>query len=209
MTYKQQVDKKHYSFERYFFPGRWMSYYYQTKELAKRADIKNVLDIGPGTTFLKDVLKIHRSDIEYKTLDIAEDLSPDYLGGITEIPLKDMSYDAVCAFQVLEHIEFIDVEKALAEMSRVSRKYIFISLPHFGPSVELLFKLPFISRIKIAWKVPFPMKHIFKGQHYWEIGKRGYSASKVRELLNKHFILIDEYVPFENQYHHFYLLEKK
>jgi SAM-dependent methyltransferase len=209
MSYQQQVEKKHYSFSRYFFPGRWMSYYYQTKEIAERSDIKSVLDIGPGTDFLKHTLSIHRNDITYKTLDIAEDLHPDYKGSVTEIPLPDASYDAVCAFQVLEHIQFEDFEKALSELNRVSRKYVFISLPHFGPSFEFWFKIPFVRRIKWATKLWFPKEHTFDGQHYWEIGKKGYSSSKVRSTITKHFSIINEYVPFENQYHHFYILEKK
>lgn len=78
MAYEQQVDRNHYSFERYFPPGRWMGYYHQTEELARREDIRKVLDIGPETTFLKDVLKKHRPDMEYKTLDIATDLHADW-----------------------------------------------------------------------------------------------------------------------------------
>lgn len=206
MTYQKQVDKKHYSFERYFFPARWISYYYQTKEIVKREDIMNVLDIGPGTSFLKDILKIHRPDISYKTLDIAADLDSDFQGSVTAIPTQAKSFDAVCAFQVLEHIEFSDFEKALLEMKRVSRKYVFISLPHFGPSIEFLMKIPFIPRVRFALKIPFYKKHSFQGQHYWEVGKMGYSAKKIRLILDKHFKFIDEYVPFENQYHRFYIL---
>ncbi len=121
MSYQKQVNKEHYSFEKYFYPGRWMSYWYQTKEISCKQDIKTVLDIGSGTTFMHDILKIHRPDIEYKTLDIAKDIKPDFIGEVTAIPLPDSSYDAVTAFQVLEHIEFSDFESALLEMKRVSK----------------------------------------------------------------------------------------
>lgn len=209
MSYDKQVDKDHYSFEQYFFPARWMSYYYQTKEITKRKDITLMLDIGPGTTFLKDVLKTLRSNISYKTLDIAKDVRPDYVGGVTNIPLGDATFDLVSAFQVLEHVEYKDVESALLEMKRVSKKYVFISLPQFGPSLELLFKFPFIKRIRLAGKISHAPKHVFNGQHYWEIGKKGYSVKKIKKLMQKHFNIIDEYVPFENQYHRFYIMEKK
>lgn len=208
MNYEQQVSKSHYSFEKYFWPGRWMSYWYQTKEITSRDDIQTVLDIGPGTTFLYDILKIHRPEITYKTLDIAEDLHPDFIGGVTQVPLPDNSCDLVSAFQVLEHIEFSDFETALKEMKRVSKKYVFVSLPHFGPSVELLIKIPFFRRLQWSVKVPFAKKHVFGGQHYWEIGKSGYSQKTIRTIMRKHFTIIDEYVPFENQYHHFYIMEK-
>lgn len=208
MEYEKQVDKNHYSFQKYFFPGRWMSYWYQTKEISGRADILSILDIGPGTNFMHDILKIHRPDISYKTLDIAEDLHPDIIGGVTAMPLADNSFDLVSAFQVLEHIQFSDVEKALLEMKRVSRQYVFISLPHFGPSIEIHLKIPFLKRLRFAYKVPYNPKHIFGGQHYWEIGKKGYSPRVIRGLIEKHFQILDDYVPFENQYHHFYILKK-
>jgi ubiquinone/menaquinone biosynthesis C-methylase UbiE len=209
MSYEKQVDKAHYSFEKYFFPGRWMSYWYQTKEITQRKDVLTVLDVGPGTTFLKDILRVHRPDISYTTVDVAEDVLPDVIGSVTKLPFSNESFDVVCAFQVLEHIAFSDFELALAEMKRVSKKYIFISLPHFGPSVEVWFKIPLMKRIKFSFKVPVPKKHVFGGQHYWEIGKRGYSARKIRQILQEQFTIQSEYVPFENQYHHFYILEKK
>lgn len=208
MSYEKQVDKSHYSFKRYFFPGRWMSYWYQTEEISKRPDILTVLDVGPGTPFMHDILKIHRPDVTYKTIDIAEDLHPDIIGGVTKMPLSDESYDLVSAFQVLEHIEFKDVESALIEMKRVAKRYVFVSVPHFGPSIEFHFKMPFIKRIRFAFKVPYAQKHVFGGQHYWELGKAGYPAKKLRALMVRHFEIIDEYVPFENQYHHFFILKK-
>jgi ubiquinone/menaquinone biosynthesis C-methylase UbiE len=209
MSYEKQVNKEHYSFEKYFYPGRWMSYWYQTKEISSKADIKTVLDVGPGTTFMHDVLKIHRPDIEYKTLDIAQDIQPDFIGEVTAIPLPDNAYDAVTAFQVLEHIQFSDFEPALLEMKRVSKKYVFVSLPHFGTSLELQFRIPPFKPVQLFFKIPRPKTHVFGGQHYWEIGKKGYSPKRIRDIMQKHFTIIDEYVPFENQYHHFYILEIK
>lgn len=209
MEYVKQVDASHYSFKKYFYPGRWMSYWHQANEISSRSDIGAVLDVGPGTNFLADVLKIHRPDIKYSTLDIAEDVAPDYVGSVTAIPLQDKSFDAVCAFQVLEHIKFEDFEIALNEIKRVTKKYAFISLPHFGPSVEFQLKFPFLPRVKVAFKIPFYQKHSFGGQHYWEIGKRGYSTRVVRKLIAEHFDIIDEYVPFENQYHRFFILKVK
>lgn len=209
MSYEKQVDKEHYSFEKYFYPGRWMSYWYQTKEISGKADIKTVLDVGPGTTFMHDILKIHRPDIEYKTLDIAHDIEPDFIGEVTAIPLPDNSYDAVTAFQVLEHIKFSDFEPALLEMKRVSKKYVMISLPHFGTSFELQFRIPPFKPVQFFFKFPRPKAHVFGGQHYWEIGKKGYSPKRIRSIMQKHFAILDEYVPFENQYHHFYILKIK
>ena len=208
MDYKQQVDKKHYSFEGYFYRGRWMSYWYQTKEVCSREDIKTMLDVGPGSEFLKKILSAHCPGVIYQSLDIAEDINPDYVGGVTRIPLPDNSFDLVSAFQVLEHLEFTDFEVALKEMKRVSKKYVFISLPHNVPTIDFQFKFPGFKRVSVALKLPIYRKHIFYGQHYWEIGKAGYAPKKILDILKKHFTVLSEYVPYENQYHHFYILEK-
>jgi ubiquinone/menaquinone biosynthesis C-methylase UbiE len=205
MKYEKQVNKSHYSFERYFHKSRWMSYWYQSREIISRPEIRSVLDIGPGTDFLRSILAIHRPDITYHSLDLAADIKPDILGSVTKMPLPDASYDVVCAFQVLEHIEFKDFELAIAEMKRVSKQYLFISLPHASPSIRLQVKIPMLPQVQIAVRIPFPKKHVFNGEHYWEIGKKGYSSKKIRQILESQLTLLDEYVPYENQYHHFYI----
>ena len=185
-----------------------MSYWYQTKEVYSRPDIKTMLDIGPGSDFLKNILAVHTPQVKYESLDIATDLHPDHVGSATSIPLPDNSFDAVSAFQVLEHIEFKDFEPALLEMKRVSNKYVFVSLPHNVPTFDIQFKFPGFKRFSFALKLPVPRTHVFYGQHYWEVGKKGYSAKKILSIFKKHFEVIDEYVPYENQYHHFYILKK-
>ena len=52
----KQVNREHYSFEKYFYKGRWMSYYYQFKEIIKVEGVKSVLEIGPGTNLIKDLI---------------------------------------------------------------------------------------------------------------------------------------------------------
>tara|TARA_B100002051_G_C16744327_1_gene646466 strand:+ start:1724 stop:2353 length:630 start_codon:yes stop_codon:yes gene_type:complete len=209
MKYEKQVEKRHYAFESYFYPGRWMSYWYQIKEIVSRDDINSVLDVGPGTSVLQAILNEQKPNLSYQSLDIADDLHPDIKGSVTDIPLKDNAVDLATAFQVLEHISFDDFEVALQEMKRVSKRYVFISLPHYGPSLEFRLKLPKFAEFKFAIKLPRPITHVFCGQHYWEIGKKGYSASKIRSILNTHFDILDEYIPHENQYHRFYIMQNK
>jgi ubiquinone/menaquinone biosynthesis C-methylase UbiE len=202
----KQVDKDAYKFERYANPGRWVSYYHQICEVLKR-EPKKILEIGSGDGVFKNYIKENTS-IVYSNIDVAEDLHPDVVGSVTALPFGDKSFDVVCAFEVLEHIPFDDFEKALREMSRVSRSGVIISLPHFGPPVQFLLKVPFLPEIRISFKVPFCREHRFNGQHYWEIGKKGYSPRTIQKILNKYFVIEKEFVPFENQYHHFYVLTK-
>jgi hypothetical protein len=67
-------------------------------------------------------------------------------------------------------------------------------------------KIPFIPRIQLAVKLPYPKRHTFNGQHYWELGKQGYPPSRLRGLLSKHGKVTREYVPFNSEYHHFFVL---
>ncbi len=52
-------------------------------------------------------------------------------GSITELPFEDKSFDLVCAFDVIEHVE--DHEKAVDEMKRVAaiNGILFITVPAF------------------------------------------------------------------------------
>ena len=201
----KQVNKEHYRFERYSHLDRWASYYYQLRELFK-CDPETVLEIGVGDRVLKNYLK-DNSDINYTSLDIDENLKPDQVGSILKMPFADEAFDVVCAFEVLEHLPFENLIVALEEMKRVTKRKVLISLPHFGPPVQFYFKIPFI-KIKLSFKIPFYKKHIFNGQHYWEIGKKDYHIDKIRQTISKQFLLKDDFVPFESQYHHFFILEK-
>ena len=202
----KQVDKNAYEFERYVGIDRWASYHYQLREIfAQKPD--SVLEIGVGDRVVGNILNDH--SIAYTSADIAEDLLPDVVADVTALPFADASFDVVCAFEVLEHLPFEQFERALAELARVSRRAVLLSLPHFGPSVRLEFKIPCVPRIRFAFKIPLPMKHTFNGQHYWEIGKRGFPISRIRDILSKQFRIEREFVPFENQYHHFFVLKKK
>ncbi|MBA3284712.1 MAG: methyltransferase domain-containing protein [Nitrosopumilus sp.] len=202
----KQVDKEHYRFSRYCYPDRWASYYHQLEELL-RYNPDTVLEVGAGDEVVKNYLETNTS-VKHTSLDIAEDLHPDIIGSIDKIPLGDSTFDIVCAFEVLEHIPFESFEKAILEMKRVAKDYVLMSVPHFGPALKLNFKIPFLPEIRVACKIPFPKEHVFNGQHYWELGKKEYPLSRVKSILKNHFVLIKDFVPYDNQYHHFFILKK-
>ena len=202
----KQVDKEAYQFERYVGIDRWSSYYYQLREILGQKPT-SVLEAGVGDCVVGNYLK--GRGIAYTSVDIARDLSPDVVASVSNLPFADASFDVVCAFEVLEHLPFEEFERALRELNRVAGGHVLLSLPHYGPSLRFECKIPFLPRIRFAWKVPHSARHVFNGQHYWEIGKRGFSPRYIREILSKQFRIEKEFIPFENQYHHFFVLGKK
>ena len=201
---EKQVTKGHYDFSAYSHLGRWASYFYQLRE-ALSFEPASILEIGVGDKVFGDYVK-RAGGIRYVSADIAEDLEPDVVASVTALPFKAGEFDVACAFEVLEHLPFESFDTALSELARVSKKAVVISLPHFGPSCELLLKVPLLKRIKLAFKLPIHPEHAWNGEHYFEIGKKGYEIGRIREALRKHFIIQDDFVPFENQYHHFFVL---
>lgn len=210
MALEKQVDKSHYQFGKYVGKNhRWVSFYHQLDELFKLPNLSSVLEVGPGMPLVRDMLAYHAPTVTYRSLDLAADLEPDVLGSVTRIPLEDDSFDVVCAFQILEHIPYEEFETALTEMARVSRGPVLISVPHFGPAFRLLLKIPMLPKIEVAQKIPYPIQHQWNGQHYWEIGKRGYPLRRIIQDMEKYFTLERTYIPFENQCHRFFVLRKK
>lgn len=204
-TLKKQVDKDAYRFERYGTEERFVSYHTQLAEIM-RTKPSSVLEIGAGDRVVGSYLK-NNTDISYTSVDIADDVDADVIAPVTKLPFPDKSFDVSCAFEVLEHLPFDQFQTALEELVRVARSHVLLSLPHYGPTLSLSFKIPFLPRVRLAYKIPHHPAHTFNGQHYWEIGKRGYLVSRIRAELEKRGRIKRDFVPFESPYHHFFTLE--
>ena len=187
--------------------NRWMSYWHQIKEVSN-FEPESVLIIGKGSGLVSEYLKL--SSKKTITLDIDEKLNPDVVASVLEIPFRDNEFDVVLCAQVLEHLPYEDFGKAILEIKRIAKKGMVISLPHFGPAVRFLLKLPLFPEMKFMIKLPYPKKHIYKGEHYWEIGKRGYSIKKIKNDIKKcELNIAKDFIIFENPLHHFFVLSKQ
>lgn len=176
MTYATQVDKSHYGGLAYRSSERWNSYYHQLA-LVRAIAPATLLEVGVGEGVV--ARQLGTEGISVATLDIAEDLKPDIVGSVTDIPKENNSFDAVLAAEILEHIDFADVPQALSELARVARTHVVISIPHPGYVFSISFKLPLLPKIDLLAQVPFFWKeHVFNGEHYWELGKKGYPISR-------------------------------
>lgn len=185
---------------------RWVSYWHQIKEILE-FNPKKVLIIGKGNGLVSEYLKL--AGIKTIVLDINETLKPDVTASVLKMPFVENEFDAVLCAEVLEHLPYNEFNEALSEIKKVAEKGAVISLPHFGPAIRFLFKLPFLPEIKLMIKLPYPKKHHFKGEHYWEIGKGGYPLRRIiNDIKKSGFTIQNDYIVFENPLHHFFVLKK-
>ncbi len=204
------VPKEHYK-EGYDNLERFISYHHQI-DFARKLSPKNILEIGVGNKTVSNYLK--NNGFKVTTFDLDKKLEPDYVGDLRELPFDDNSFDLVMCCEVLEHLPFSEFEKALSEIKRVSKKNAIISIPNSSKIVGIHFKFPgmfFLFHkplLSFIFSIPFPIKHKFDGEHYWEIGKKGYSLKKVMNKIRKHFKIKKSMRLKLNTYHHFFVLEK-
>jgi hypothetical protein len=214
MKYTKQVNHEHYSFEKYIDIYRWASYYYQIDSvfyvmdlLQKSPQDTRVLEIGPGDKTVSTILK--QRGLALQTMDVAKDLHPDIVAALPTIPAKQKQDIIVCC-EVLEHLQYEDVEKSLREMSQKS-KYVVLSVPQKGLHVSLQMRMSLFKPLKKLFQLPSPsIEHTFDGEHYWELGTKGYSVNRFKSSIKKSgFQLIKDFRLVENPYHHFFIAKSK
>lgn len=178
-----QVGPEHYQSATYERRERMLGYWHQADEILRRKP-ENVLEVGIGNGFLHRYLRARAVNIH--TLDFDGRLEPDTVGSVLELPFADKSFDAACCFETLEHLPWKDFPKALAELTRVARRWVLLSLPDVSPYMRLTFDLgPFHVRRLHTLPSLRPRPHAFDGEHYWEIGKLGYPIRRVKEEIDR------------------------
>jgi ubiquinone/menaquinone biosynthesis C-methylase UbiE len=206
LTEQKQVEKQHY-FDNYDNKKRWISYYNQIKEVL-RVEPDSVLEIGKGNGTVSTYLSEIRG-IEITTLDIDPELNPDVIGSVEDIPFSEDSFDTLLCAEVLEHLPFQVFEECLEEMRRVAQSSVVLTLPHAGFNISFSAKLiPFVERKGINVKIPITrlMEHEFDGEHYWEVGKKGYSLDKIRKIISIFFEIERTYCDYRDPYHRLFSL---
>lgn len=207
-----QVKKDHYFKKKYDDLNRFISYYYQV-DLASELEPKKILEIGMGNGFFSDYMK--KLGFSITTCDFDANLKPDVVADVRQLPFKDGEFDLITAFEILEHIPFEDVPKALEGLKRVTSRYAVISMPYKSTGLEFVFRFPGVRTIfkkmflNLFLRIPLKFGGIkVSGQHYWEIDSWNYRLPKVRAEIAKHFRILKEVRPVMNHYHQFFVLEK-
>jgi SAM-dependent methyltransferase len=117
-----------------------------------REDVKTVLDAGCGNGIFTNMLVEKFPHLKVVAFDRSETAltfvrTEKYIAEIDAIPFKDSQFDLVVAHDVIEHLPSGTYEKALSELTRVSRKYVIIAVPHNEKLLERSTQCPACSAI--------------------------------------------------------------
>lgn len=159
----------------------------------------SVLIIGPGQGLDTQVFRWRRCRVT--TFDIDETFRPDVIGSCHDMPMFDSGkFDVVIASHVLEHLPLAFLDRALGEIARVGR-HALVYLPVSGRTSALRIQLGFKG---IDWSAVIDLRRFWErpdgvtprycaGQHYWEIGYRGFRVRDIERRLAPHFVVKHSY----------------
>lgn len=182
---------------------RWVSHWYQIGEI-QRDKPESVLEIGIGSGIVAEHLRHLGHTVV--TLDLDPTLEPDVVGSITEMPFSVGSFDVVSAFEVLEHLTKAQVPQALAEMKRVARSGVLISVPDTTRAYALQLPIPRLGVRRWLFERGTVPAYALHSGHRWEIGHGNVSTATVRTWLHDAGLSVErDYRPFEHPYHHFFI----
>ncbi len=212
-NYTVQVQRGHYTSETgYLSPARWSTYSLIITE-AMQLRPQSILEIGPGPGIVTEALR--KIGFSIKTLDLDPDVHPDYLLSATnkDVPSKVEKIDLVIASEIFEHVEYDDFIRALRTWRSVAESFI-LTLPDTNAqalSFGIRLRLPIFNKLSFLWKVRFQkIQHEFDGEHYWEIGKKTYPVTRIRNDIHKSgWNIQNEYINPDNPYHRFFILKKQ
>ena len=211
---KANLDKKNYCEKNYPYLNisydtkrRFCGYWHQIDEIISIKP-KTILEIGVGSGFVTSYLKSKGFNIV--SLDILQDLSPDTVGSVLDLPFGDEAFNTVSCCEVLEHLPYSEFSRALSELHRVSRRHVVLSLPDDTSVYKFYIQLSKIMLVKKIFRNSFhkPKTHDFDGHHHWEIGKINFLLEKIiNEIRQAKFEIINSYQVFERPFQRFFILK--
>ena len=206
-----QIASETYNTAGYQHKWRLYSFVEQIHETLQ-LNPRSVVEVGIGNRFTTHALQ--NVGVEVTTVDFDASVNPDIVASVCDMPLPDACVDMSLCFQCLEHLPFEQFIPGLRELARVSRDYVFISIPDCRPHLRLE-----ISRgchHQTIWRrtlshLPWrkPQAHEFDGQHYWELGKAQTPEDVVLAAIQQSGLKLERHYRLTlNPYHHFFLLRK-
>lgn len=180
--------------------SNFINTYYQYRDIScSVGDALSVLVVGPGQGL--DTALFRWRGLKVVTFDIDETFGPDVVGSCHAMPMfSDQQFDVVVASHVLEHLPVNFLNLALEELSRVAANAL-IYLPVAGRHAVLRLAPGFRGMdFSLAcdlfrfWHRPSGTKPVYSnGQHYWEVGYRGYRVSDLKRRFSPFFDVVQAY----------------
>jgi 2-polyprenyl-3-methyl-5-hydroxy-6-metoxy-1,4-benzoquinol methylase len=140
-------------------------------------------------------------------LDIDPTRDVDYVADITKLDSvlpAGVTFDAICAFQVLEHLPFAEFETCLQNIARRASPHVFVSLPYRGLRVRFAFWWG-DHHFTAGHKFMLPWRHKPIPEHHWEMGYP-YTARKITKVIARHLKVVKRGFIRENPYHYMWQL---
>ena len=200
-----QVKEGHY-LGRYESLPMWINHWHQIQAVLQLKRNK-ILEIGPGNGVVSQFLE--KCGLKVLTCDIDFHNKPDALSDVLYLPFRRNSFEIILCCEVLEHIPYSEFEQALFEIYRVSNEFAVISLPapFVGAAVALNF--PHLPVFKLHAGMRYFTAKKFDGQHYWELGRRGYPLKRIKNAMkNVGFNILYEFRPTLSLFCYFFVLKK-
>lgn len=191
------VDRKQWAQELHL--SNFVNTYYQYRDLQRLKDCRKLLLVGPGQGLGTCVLKWRGYEVQ--TFDIDETFKPDHIGSVHDLSrFPNRKFDAVIASHVLEHLALPYLDRSLAEVARVAR-FALIYLPVHGRHMQLQFipgfhdlDLSFVTDVFNWLEKPDGLNpRYMSGQHYWEVGMRGFRIRDLKRRFSSFFEVLDAY----------------
>ena len=206
-----------YEFLKYVSKKRMLTFWYQLAEIMQ-LDVQSVLEVGVGPRVVAGVLR--ELGKEVKTADVEVSLRPDYLVPVQRLSsvIPPESFDLVLCARVLHHVPFDEVDAALEEMSKVSKRYVVLTLP--VDEMRIYFGISATARPWhwVSFRLPLAVKRLLlrlvrrSGSAYaqgWKLNCCAESTLQGFEArLSKFFTIEKSYAMPEVRNHRLFLLSK-
>lgn len=202
-----QVEASHYK-KNYDNLERWCSYWYQIEYVLRSGD-KNILEVGVGNKTVSEYLR--RMGFKVTTCDYAQDLEPDVVADVTNLPFKKNQFETVLCYEVLEHLPYESFLSALTNLYKVARTNVMLSIPQRSGEMFVHYRIPRFKERKVLWTKPHKPRPVFKfnGVHYWELESEGHSLERIQaDIVKAGFTIRETNTYMENTYHRFFWLTK-
>lgn len=204
----QVTPQAHYTW-RYMSLVRTITHWHQANEVLTNAGPDDrVVEIGPGGGHVTWLIQHHGPQV--LTVDLDPRIQPDIAASADALPLADNCAHTVLAAEILEHLPFEQAKSAISELARVASNYVVISLPAPFLGLSVLWNLTRCRPRGLAVGLPYRVRHRFQGEHYWELGKWGYSKRRVRAAIRAAGLeIVREFRPFPSLYCYFFVARKR